>query len=253
MARRQPNPACADRRSDRPDGRRAPVRRRAYTLTELLVTIGLIALLVAILLPALSAARRAAQHTQCASNLRAIGQLLGGYAAAHHGAFPPKGPVQVFGGDGVAPDRPGLGWTELIAPDSPRPGEYLRCPTIDDDSVALSYFLSARWTTLHKRSVLRQSDIREASQFILAAECTRRASYPPPFGVADLTLDDCDKDDGMVRSLHFPPDPLGMTFHRAGSNVLFADGHVASAATFDRAAMTYHPGRPGQDWREIEP
>jgi prepilin-type N-terminal cleavage/methylation domain-containing protein/prepilin-type processing-associated H-X9-DG protein len=92
-------------------------RKTAFTLVELLVVIGIIAILVAILLPTLSRARENANRIACMSNLRQVANAFFMYTGENTGWFPC---VAVFGnglgyGAGVAPDGfppDWIGWPE---------------------------------------------------------------------------------------------------------------------------------------------
>lgn len=77
--------------------------KRAFTLIELLVVISIIALLIAILLPALGAARNAAELTKCRSNLHQVGISAFAIAADNNGDFEAFRAKTVLGGQVPSP------------------------------------------------------------------------------------------------------------------------------------------------------
>jgi prepilin-type N-terminal cleavage/methylation domain-containing protein len=99
-------------------------RRHAFTLVELLVVIAIIGVLVALLLPAVQAAREAARRTQCKNHIKQIMLSMHNLESAKN-AFPSGGIdpwpnlalyLSSPGGSPYGPDKQGLGWQFQILP-----------------------------------------------------------------------------------------------------------------------------------------
>lgn len=231
------------------------MRRRlnAFTLIELVVVIGVIAVLIALLLPSLIRARESARTIQCAAQLRSLGQAFANYSTQFQGHLPSWSGWHIAGGDGTGEDDPGPGWTEQLAPLYVGPtSPVYNCPSFPE-GFPINYFLSARWLSLNSRNSIMVSEIKLSSEFILSGDTTHGHLYPPPLGWALFTLADCDKDDAIGPALVFFGEEEGFNVHRAGNNVLFADYHVATYRRFDSRYMTFNPHVRAQNWNEVTP
>ena len=213
-------------------------RTRAFTLTELLVVIGIIAVMLAILLPAMGRAREQARDAECRAQLRQLYFAQTFFAENNRGRY-------VGGADRGSlaplalptPATVGTSWIDRLAPylagspDQPlAPGAFLNCPSVSPDAVRpreASYGVNSCAVLPNWRT--RRDAIRQASRIILMGEKTP--------GATDFLV----SDDGYCVYEHRgtrEPSWLLNVLHNAhssyrhqrgvGSNAVMADGHVES-------------------------
>ena len=226
-------------------------RRMGFTMVELLVVIGIIALLATVLFPALTRANHAARRANCLSNLREIGFGFEMYLSDHDDRFPDRRDLKASFPGGYQPwntwprSDPRSGWATVVL------GEYLGadqvwlCPSVVKSPLATApqTVQAARQTTSGrvevsywmwrfdrldepvprdnfwgKKSATAIADLQEEANPFIGI----------PNGPSDTELTVDPYFPGTVSSL---PDTLrGYAVHAGGRNRLFLDGHVQ----FDR-------------------
>jgi prepilin-type processing-associated H-X9-DG protein len=182
-------------------------RAAAFTLVELLVVIGIIAMLISILLPAMSKSRAQAKQVQCMSNLRQVGASLLMYANDNRGWMFPEGL-----GAGQARDKR---WPNYVfKPARWNPPEMV-CPADFEPAEEHSYLLNSHLASNQGnggRSIRYHSKVQgvPASDIVVMGE--KVSSYN------DYYMDRRDYGRGVVEEYRHGA--------RLGSNYLFLDLHV---------------------------
>lgn len=205
--------------------------RYGFTLIELLVVISIIALLIGILLPALSVARETARQAQCLANVRSIGQVFEMYAIDFRDRLPIAGVVVDWGQ--IDPNTQMPSWMEQAKEYvTDRDGLFSGDPSFPFDT-PYHYFMSTRaaWIKNGSFSSVERRSIRFASAHILGGDFNRRGAE---------AVVDADKDDYTQQMVDFE---ASATFwrphHPGGMNLAFADGHAEGVRAFDVSRMTY--------------
>jgi len=138
----------------RPRRRRSPARTVGFTLIELMVVIGIIAILIGFLMPTLASVRQHAKQVTCQSNMRQIGQLLLVYANTYDGYIFPLGD-EVQPRLGMPVDRPQR-WPTLVKGLERWNHPLLLCPQDEapdeEHSYALNWYFFWHKIRFHNRN-----------------------------------------------------------------------------------------------------
>jgi prepilin-type N-terminal cleavage/methylation domain-containing protein/prepilin-type processing-associated H-X9-DG protein len=146
-------------------------QRIGFTLVELLVVIGIIAVLIAVLLPVLSKARAAGMKTQCLSNMRQLAMAQCNYAAENDGALVVAGdPADPNQGSWIASLERYTGGVELVRRCAMDASPHFEGPTGSGTTFlpgalrTTSYVINNLLSPTHRPHLAGYIDVRKVSQ-----------------------------------------------------------------------------------------
>lgn len=216
-----------------------------FTLVELLVVIGIIALLISILIPALSGAQRRARTLACQSNLRQVGIALIAYAQENNGHIVPQGVIKAAvvnaQGQTVTPAVIGL-IGGAVTSEKRWPTKVFRMPPMPDPSNPPLDWNPPVLLCPSDPDAVRQHSYIFNGNLVQEEDQSGNVSYakdPIRFGrtrgakSTDIILMGEKKSD--YADYHMNPKQYDVIVEQfrhglyVGSNYLFMDGHVASA------------------------
>ena len=250
---------------------RASDRRMGFTLVELLVVIGIIALLISILLPSLSSARKQANLVKCASNLRQIGTTTHLYANENKGFVPRDynhGTQYLTGqylwaeqlGKYFMKDFVSVGHSDTsIARDKALKEQFARievyqCPSFENEEQALDYVINGfqispqYFGSGRAQPTMNITQIKRGSEILYMTEGTSNSTKLPSGGPNHNPAPNYSQHDfwllkhvlipnGPERRIPEADDPR----HKRQINLLFIDGHVESKAIADLREKDFFP------------
>ena len=223
-----------------------PLSARAFTLIELLVVIAIIAILAAMLLPALAAAKQKGWKASCTSNLHQIGLGMHMFADDNQELYPESGTTIYWNSlDLAPPDGTGkAGWMQQIfnytgttnvysCPGNVQLPQNMRGPFNYFNGDRAAFVLNNTFAAVNNTAILLPS------AYVLSGDT---CGIPNVTGGGSFDPFDADKDDYTQNCVGGPTNGTPYELwqvHSLGQNILFADGHAVWYKGYNPNEMTF--------------